>query len=44
MIKVILVGLGHLGKWHAQKIDFLQEAEFVAVVDPAEGSEKKFKN
>ena len=41
MIKVILVGLGHLGKWHAQKIDFLQEAEFVAVVDPAEGSEKK---
>lgn len=35
MIKVVLFGYGHLGKWHADKICALDEAELVAVVDPS---------
>lgn len=34
MIKVVLFGLGHLGKWHADKIIALPDAKLVAVVDP----------
>lgn len=34
-IKVALIGFGHLGKWHAQKVIALKEyAELVAIVEP----------
>lgn len=41
MVKVVLFGMGHLGKWHAQKIDVLEKSEFVAVVDPFPGTVEK---
>ncbi len=43
MIKVALLGYGHLGKWHADKIMALDEAELVAIVDPSPETEKKIK-
>lgn len=33
--------MGHLGKWHAQKIDALEDAQFVAVVDPSDETKSK---
>lgn len=41
MIKVVLFGMGHLGKWHAQKIDVLEDSEFVGVVDPSPQADEK---
>ncbi|MCR9203332.1 MAG: Gfo/Idh/MocA family oxidoreductase [Halobacteriovoraceae bacterium] len=43
MIKVVLFGMGHLGKWHAQKIHTISDAEFVGVVDPSPLAEEKLK-
>lgn len=35
-IKVVVLGYGHLGKWHCQKVDVLEQAELVAIVEPYE--------
>ncbi|MBD66720.1 MAG: hypothetical protein CME62_16045 [Halobacteriovoraceae bacterium] len=32
-VKVALIGYGHLGKWHAQKADQLENSELVAIVE-----------
>jgi predicted dehydrogenase len=42
-VKTALIGYGHLGKWHAQKIEALEDAEFVAIVEKFEDSQKKAK-
>lgn len=34
-IKIALIGYGHLGKWHAQKLLTHAECEFVGIVDPS---------
>lgn len=39
-IKIALIGYGHLGKWHAQKLLTHSECEFVGIVDPSENSRK----
>jgi predicted dehydrogenase len=33
-IKVAVLGYGHLGKWHCQKVDALGEAQLVAIIEP----------
>ena len=33
MVKVVLIGYGHLGRWHAEKIAGLDNAELVAIVE-----------
>ncbi len=35
-IKVAVLGYGHLGKWHCQKADGLEQSELVAIVEPFE--------
>ncbi len=35
-VKVALIGYGHLGKWHAQKADQLENSELIAIVEPSE--------
>jgi len=42
--KVILIGFGHLGKWHAQKASELEESQLVAVVDPEPTTQEKLKD
>ena len=37
-IKVAVLGYGHLGKWHCQKADGLEQAELVAIVEPFEAN------
>lgn len=37
-LKVALFGFGHLGKWHAGKLNGNNEIEFVGIVDPSEKS------
>lgn len=32
-IKVALIGYGHLGKWHAQKIELQEQAELYAIIE-----------
>lgn len=40
-IKVATIGYGHLGRWHAQKAQALEQAELVAIVESSkEGQEK----
>lgn len=39
-IKVAVLGYGHLGKWHCQKVDALDQAELVAIVEPFEANQK----
>lgn len=39
-IKVAVLGYGHLGKWHCQKADSLEQAELVAIVEPFEANQK----
>lgn len=39
-IKVAVLGYGHLGKWHCQKADGLEQAELVAIVEPFEDNKK----
>lgn len=43
MVKVVLFGYGHLGRWHADKAMALKESELVAVVDPSLETPQKFK-
>ncbi len=43
MIKVVIFGLGHLGKWHADKVMALADAELVAIVDPNPNTTKILK-
>lgn len=38
-IKVAVLGYGHLGKWHCQKADGLEQAELVAIVEPFEDNQ-----
>ena len=33
-IRVAVLGYGHLGKWHCQKVESLDQAELVAIVEP----------
>jgi len=40
-IKVAVIGYGHLGKWHAQKANSIENSELVAIVDPFESSQEK---
>ena len=35
-MRVAVVGFGHLGNYHAQKVQGHPEAELVGIVDPAE--------
>lgn len=37
-IKIALIGYGHLGKWHAQKLSTHPECDFIGIVDPSENS------
>lgn len=39
-IKVAVLGYGHLGKWHCQKADGLEQSELVAIVEPFEANAK----
>ncbi len=32
-VKVATIGYGHLGRWHAQKADQLENSELVAIVE-----------
>ena len=32
-MKIVLVGYGHLGKWHAEKLNTLYGQDFVAIVE-----------
>lgn len=34
LVKAILLGHGHLGKWHAQKLAASAQAQFVGIVEP----------
>jgi len=44
-IKVAVLGYGHLGKWHCQKVDSCSESELFAIVEPFEsGQEAAAKN
>ena len=43
MVKVLLIGYGHLGRWHADKVMALEESELAAVVDPSLDTPQKFK-
>lgn len=36
LIKVVLIGYGHLGKWHAQKVESTNLAKLVGIVEPNE--------
>jgi predicted dehydrogenase len=42
-IKVATIGYGHLGRWHAQKAEALEQTEFVAIVEPFEAGQAKAK-
>lgn len=42
-VKTALIGYGHLGKWHAQKADQLDNCEFVAIVESFEANQKAAK-
>jgi predicted dehydrogenase len=39
-VKVAVLGYGHLGKWHCQKVDNCENAELVAIVEKFEASQK----
>ncbi len=40
MIKVAVIGLGHLGKWHLDKVLACDEAELACVVDPSASAQE----
>lgn len=42
-VKTALIGYGHLGRFHAQKIAQLEEAQFIAIVEPFAASQVKAK-
>lgn len=35
-VRVAVIGFGHLGKWHTQKVDILPKSELVAVIERKE--------
>jgi len=37
-LKVVVMGYGHLGKWHAQKVSMCTEATLYAIVEPVESN------
>ena len=39
-IKVAVLGYGHLGKWHCQKVDACEESILYAIVEPFEQNQK----
>lgn len=39
-VKVATIGYGHLGRWHAQKAQVLEQSEFIAIVEPTEQGQK----
>ncbi len=41
MVRVVVFGMGHLGRWHVDKVMALEDAELVAVVDPQIDTQKK---
>ncbi|MCK5073095.1 MAG: Gfo/Idh/MocA family oxidoreductase [Bacteriovoracaceae bacterium] len=42
-VKVAVIGYGHLGKWHAQKVEILKNSELVAIVDTSSESRQRAK-
>jgi predicted dehydrogenase len=40
MLKIVVVGYGHLGRWHLEKALSMKGVEVLGVVDPFEGTEK----
>lgn len=44
-VKVAVIGYGHLGRWHAQKADQIENSELIAIVEPSKaGAELAKKN
>src|SRR5690606_24875391 len=47
-VKVVVIGYGHLGKWHADKANVLDTCELVAIVEKFEpnqiAAKEKFPN
>lgn len=43
MVKVVVFGMGHLGRWHVDKAHALEDANLVAVVDPDPNAIEKLK-
>lgn len=43
LLKVAVIGFGHLGKWHAQKATSLPNADLVAIIDRDEQAQKNAK-
>ncbi len=43
-IKAILIGHGHLGKWHAQKLSASTQCEFVGIVEPLEAKHDELRS
>lgn len=39
-VKVATIGYGHLGRWHAQKAQGLEQAHLVAIVEPSEAGQE----
>lgn len=42
-VNIAIIGYGHLGKWHAQKTDQLENANLVAIVESFEANQKMAK-
>ena len=42
-VKTVVIGFGHLGKWHAQKAIALDSCEFMGVVEPSTSGRERFK-
>ncbi|MBH47431.1 MAG: hypothetical protein CME71_04605 [Halobacteriovorax sp.] len=43
-VKTALIGFGHLGRFHAQKIAACENAEFVAIVEPTQAGRERATN
>lgn len=39
-IKVAVLGYGHLGKWHCQKVDSCDDSELVAIIEPFKSAQE----
>lgn len=39
-VKVAVIGYGHLGKWHTQKANQIENSELIAIVEPFESGRK----
>ena len=42
-VKVATIGYGHLGRWHAQKANQLENSELVAIVESVPENQKMAK-